>query len=83
MFEAVFVPSVRAIYDRLSAIDQAEINAIIRLIEADPWPDGATKYAVTIGPQAGGAYADGRWEVVYRVVDDRFVEVIGISRVPD
>ena len=83
MFEAVFVPSARAIYDRLGAMEQAEIDTIVRLIEADPWPDGATKFAVTIGLQAGGAYADGRWEVAYRVVDSRFIEIIAISRVPD
>ena len=83
MFEAVFLPSARAIYDRLSAIEQDEIDRIVHLIESDPWLDGATKFPVTIDPHAAGVYADGRWEVVYRVVDNRFVEVVGFSRVPD
>ena len=34
-----------------------------------------------LGSVGMGVYDDDRWEVVYRIVDDRFIEVLGISRV--
>jgi hypothetical protein len=30
---------------------------------------------------AAGVYDDGRWEVAYRILDDRFIEIVGIHRI--
>lgn len=81
MFEAVFTPDARTVYDALSDTDQAEVDAVIRLLEIDPQADDETTVSVTLGGIGFGVYDDGRWEIVFRVLDDRFIEVIGISRV--
>lgn len=81
MFAAIFVTEARAVYDQLSGDDQAEVDGIIRLLELNPWADDTTKFTTVIGRWAVGVYDDNRWEVVYRVVDDRFIEVIGFTRI--
>ena len=81
MFEAILLPAARAAYDRLSGDEQADVDRIIRLLELNPWADDTTKFTTTIGRRTAGVYDDDRWELVYRIVDDRFIEVLGISRV--
>ena len=81
MFEAVFAPRARSHYDGLSADEQAQIDEIVHLLESDPWADEETKVVGNMGRWAAGVYDDGRWEVVYRVLDDRFIEIVGISRI--
>lgn len=82
MFEAFFPPPVRSAYDSLPDPDKADIDRIVGLLELNPWGDDMIKYALTLGRQTAGIYDDGRWEVVYRVVDDRFIEILGFSRIP-
>ena len=81
MFEAVLLPEARAVRDALREEDRADINRIVRLLELNPWADGTVKFTMSIGRWAAGVYDDGRWEVVYRVIDERFIEVIGMSRI--
>lgn len=80
MFEAVLLPEAEKGRDLLDSADRAEVNRIIRLLELDPWSDDETKATITLGGIGFGVYDDGRWEVVYRVLDNRFIEVAGISR---
>lgn len=81
MFEAVFLPRARAVYAALSADDRAAVDRITRLIESDLWADGETKFTSLLDRWAAGVYDDGRWEVVYRILNDRSIEVVGISRI--
>jgi hypothetical protein len=81
VFEAILADEARAAYDGLTDEDRTEVDRIIRLLEINPWTDDATKFATYIGRWAAGVYDDDRWEVVYRIVDDRFIDVIGISRI--
>jgi hypothetical protein len=50
-------------------------------LEADPWADDNTKFTGLVGRWAAGVFDDGRWELVYRIVDNRFIEIVGISRI--
>jgi hypothetical protein len=81
VFEAIYLPEARATREALSDEERADIDRIVRLIEINPWADDTTKFAVRIGRWMAGVYDDDRWEVVYRVVDDRFIEIAGINRV--
>ncbi|MGH2584883.1 MAG: hypothetical protein ACRDJE_08220 [Dehalococcoidia bacterium] len=81
MFEAILLPEARAARDLLNDEDRIEVNSIIQILELNPWTDDITKFTVVINDVGLGVYDDGRWEVVYRVVDDRFIEVIGISHI--
>jgi hypothetical protein len=81
VFEAILLPDARRARDRLAEVDRREVNRIIRLLELNPWADNTTKFVVNLGQDIAGVYDDNRWEVVYRIVDDRFIEVIGISRI--
>ena len=81
MFEAIYLPAARATREALSEEQRADIDRIVRLIEINPWADDTTKFAVRIGRWTAGLYDDDRWEIVYRVVNDRFVEVVGINRI--
>jgi hypothetical protein len=40
----------------------------------------ARQLTLTFGGRTLGICDDGRWEVAYRVVDDQFIEIVGISR---
>jgi hypothetical protein len=62
-------------------VDQAEVDRIITLLELNPWSDDISKFTAVLERWAAGVYDDGRWEVIYRVVDDRFIEVVGMTRI--
>ncbi len=81
MFETAFSPEIRVFYDRLEPHEQAQLDQIVRLLELNPWSDSPSKTTVNMGRWAAGVYDDGRWEVVYRVVDDRFIKIVGIGRI--
>ena len=80
MFEAVIVEQARGQYDTLLGEDLAQINDIIRRLEHEHWGDEESKFAVVLVGEVMGIYDDGQWEVAYRIVDDRFVEIIGLSK---
>ena len=80
MFEAVIRGQARPVYDALTGTDLAQENAIIGRIEADPWGDDEVIFTVTIGGEVVGVYDDGRWEVAFQLVDDAFIEVVGLSK---
>lgn len=80
MFEAVIRGQARLVYDALAGVDLAEVNAIIDRIEADPWGDDEVIFTVILASQVMGVYDDGQWEVAFQVIDDAFVEVVGLSK---
>lgn len=81
MFEAILLERARDAYDALSGEDQADVDRVLRLLELNPWTDDVTRFTAVINDVGVGVYDDDRWEIVYRVVDERFIEVIGISRI--
>jgi hypothetical protein len=81
VFEAVLLDDARAAYERLDPNDQADVDRILHLLELSPWTDGVTRFTAVIGDVGMGVYDDDHWEVVYRVVDLRFIEVVGITRI--
>ncbi|MBI2760130.1 MAG: hypothetical protein HYX51_01725 [Chloroflexi bacterium] len=81
MFEVIYLPAARATRESLSEGERADVDRIVRLIEINPWADDTTKFAVRIGRWMAAVYDDDYWEIVYRVVDDHFVEIVGINRV--
>ena len=48
MFEAILLAQARAVYDRLSAGDLADVDRIVRLLELNPWADDSTKFTANI-----------------------------------
>jgi hypothetical protein len=80
VFEVVFVGRAREVYDTLPDADLAEVNAIVDRIEADPWGDDEVLFTVVLAGEVMGIYDDGRWEVAFRVVEDAFLEVVGLSK---
>lgn len=80
MFEFVFVGRARRQYQSLSPEEQDEIDEVIRLLELDPWPDRIGKGQLAAPPLILNAYDDGRWQITYRVVDYRFIEIFAIAR---
>jgi hypothetical protein len=80
VLEAVFTPEARAKHGALNADERADLDRILRQLELNPWRDGVTKFTVFVRGQLVGVYDDGAWEVAYRVVDDRFLEVVGFTR---
>jgi hypothetical protein len=81
VFETVLLPEARAVRDALNEEDRADVDRITHLLEINPWADDATKFTAAIGQRTVGVYDDGRWEMVYRIVDDRFIKVLGITRI--
>jgi hypothetical protein len=81
VFETVLTPEARADYDRLHPDDQAEVDSILDRLERQPGSNDQTQFTVEMPDWTAGVYDDGRWECVYRILDDRFVEVIGIKRI--
>ena len=80
MFEAVFLGRSRRQYDALTWREQAEVDQIIRLIELDPRVDNLRTFVYLHEGSVMRIYDDGRWQIAYRVVEDRYVEVYGITR---
>lgn len=78
MFEAVLIPVARTDYDQLRAGEQRQIDLIVRLLEIDPWGDDQVKFTGNIGESVAGVYDDGHWELVDRIIDGRFVEIVDI-----
>ena len=81
VFEAVIPDSLKASLARYRPEDRQEIERLVRLIELNPWIDGEHKASVSVGSVVYSAYNNGRWHIVYRLVDSRFVEIHGISRI--
>ena len=38
-------------------------------------------FTAVLAGRVVGLYDDGRWEIAYQLVDDRFIEIVGISRI--
>ena len=68
-FEAVLGEEARHLYDLLSGEDQALIDAIVRDIEADPYPDGLTRVQPAPPPELVAVYRHPRWWVLYRFAE--------------
>jgi hypothetical protein len=83
VFETVLLPEARAARDALSHAERADVDRVLRLLELNPWADGVTRFTLVLGGVGMGVYDDERWEIVYRILDDRFIEVVGISRIGD
>lgn len=67
-FEAIYDGPARAYYDSLPPTDQAEIAGIRETIEADPSPDGATKFVHEVPPDIVlTAYIGARWRLLYYI----------------
>lgn len=81
MFESIFLDKARTFYERLPESEQQDIDRILHALELDPSGDTETTNLIALGAVGFGVYDDGRWEIVFRVLDDRFIEVAGISRI--
>ena len=81
MLEPIFVGSARREYEALSPTDQSEINAVTRLLELDPWVDNVRKTNLSTPSITLILYEDERWRLLYRVVDERFIEEWAIEPV--
>ena len=82
MFEHILLGRSREQYDALVSDEQDQVDAIIRELERDPWRDGRRKVELVVAPVVISLWDDGRWRISYRVVDNRFVEVYAIRRIP-
>lgn len=49
VYEAVLTERARAFIDELSDVASQRAWRVIRMLEADPFVDGRTKFAMTIG----------------------------------
>jgi len=83
VLETIFDPEVRPNYMALPDAERTDLDRVLRLLELNPWGDDVTKFTAVIRGQPVGVYDDGRWEVAYRIVDDRFLEVVGFTRLAD
>jgi hypothetical protein len=83
MFEAILVGGAIDAYEALSALDRAEVDRLIGIIELEPGIDELHKVQVPIPPDTLTAYDSGTWRIVYKLVDNAFVEIWGISRIRD
>jgi hypothetical protein len=71
VFERVFTPEGRADYDRLSADEQAEVDHILEDLERQPRSDERTRMTFDMPDWTAGVY----------ILDNRFIEIIGIRRI--
>lgn len=78
-FEAALEPEARHLYDLLSPEDQRLLDAIIREIEANPYPDGDRRVAMTPGSRLPVIYKHARWWVLYRVAEPGHIAVYAIA----
>lgn len=81
MFEAVQIGRARMQYDALTPEERVEADRVIYSIELNPWVDGVLKFPFLVPPLMVTLYGDDRWQITFRVVDDRFVEIYAIGRV--
>jgi hypothetical protein len=81
VFEAVFTSEARADRARLGPDEREEVNSIVARLEQQPRSNDETQFTVDMPEWTAGVYDDGRWEIVYRILDDRFIEVVGIRRI--
>lgn len=79
MFEAVFRGGARAAYTALDGREQGEIDALIRLLELDPYLDETTKFKILIAPLVMNAFDDGAWRITY-LIRHPFIEIYAIRR---
>ena len=78
-FEAVLEGDARRLYDLLSREDQLEIDAIVRTIESDPYPDGRTKLMLEPPPDLVWVYTHPRWWVLYLFPESGHIAVWAIA----
>jgi fumarate hydratase subunit beta len=83
VLETVIDPEVRDRYLTLTDEERDDLDRVLQLLELNPWTDNVTKFTATFRGRAVGIYDDGRWEVAYRLVDDRFLEIVGSRGWPD
>ena len=83
MYEAILVGGAIDAYRALSRFDWNEVDRLIRIIEMEPGIDDLHTVQVPVPPNLMTAYDSGTWRIVYRLVDDAFVEIWGISRIGD
>ncbi len=55
------------------------MDRILEDLERQPGFDERTRITFDMPDWTAGIYDDGRWEIVYRIVDNRFVEIVGIK----
>ena len=77
MFEAVFRGGARAAYGELDERERAEVDALIRLLELDPYLDETTKFKTLVAPLMMNAFDNGAWRIMY-LIRHPFVEIYGI-----
>jgi hypothetical protein len=82
VFEHILLGRSREQYDALGPAEQDEVDTIIHELERDPWRDGRRKVELVMAPVVISLWDDGRWRISYRVVDNRFVEIYAIRRIP-
>lgn len=75
MYEAVYLAGAREMLESLDLVERAEVEALVRLIEIDPWSVDLVTHAYSVGRRAAVVHNDDRWENFSRVVDDRLIEV--------
>jgi hypothetical protein len=81
VFEFVLLGRARAQYEALDPDERADADRVIRLLEMNPWIDGVIKAEILVAPLVLSAFNDGRWRMIYRVVNGRFIEIFAITRV--
>ena len=50
-------------------------------LEQQPRSNDETQFTVEMPEWTAGVYDDGRWGIVYCILDDRFIEIVGIKRI--
>jgi hypothetical protein len=80
MFEAILRGRAVLVRAQLDEVWQQELDARLAYLESGPWLDGRRKFEFPLPPLILWLYADGVWRIVYRVVDNAFVEVYDIQR---
>jgi hypothetical protein len=80
MFEAVLRGRAVAARAQLDGVWRQELDARLAYLESDPWLDGRRTFEFPVPPLILWLCADGVWRIVYRVVDNAFIEVYDIRR---
>lgn len=78
-FEAALEPEARRLRDLLPEEDQEEIDAIIRAIEDNPYPDGLITHLLDSDPFLTVVYRHPRWWVLYRFVEPGHIAIDAIA----
>ena len=79
--DAVLFPEARDVYEQQSVTDQAEIDAVILRICADPATDDVVTFKFEQLPfYSAFLYNDGRWWCVYQFMNNWTIEIWNIGR---